>query len=286
MDAVKWPVSPLLWRRGFQTQSGFETWITLCGNPERNYEHRFANLEYVWKEYSAAGEPGEDWQKRLGEFMRQYGAPITAAPGLEPEHWKNPTLKPAELAPEESMRQIIVESRNAYVCNEMLVAANRGWVTRLQEPVSLCLDTEYPEQVDRYDPPAYTGRTSEYKRKLQNAAYSFVRKVAAHYVPELSVQVLQSGDERIFGHTLPGLRPALWLSFLTSIPGTVVPEEWLTCRDYGKYKGCGQPFQSDQPNTLYCPDCKRRINTEKTRAKRAKARRRAASEMVEMVGED
>lgn len=249
----------------------FGTWISLSPEQGRNYEQTFKNLADTWKEYAAVGAPGEDQRKRLEEFMRRFGAPLTAASGLETEHWKNPSLTPGALAPEESVAQIVLEAHNAHVCNEMLIAAQRGWAARLNTPVSIQLNSEEPQSIVSHALPAYKkGQQSEYKRKLQNAAYVFVRKVAAYYVPELSVRLQQSGDETIFGHALPGLRPALWLSFLTSIPGTVTPERWLTCRNDNDRRGCGQPFPSDQPNVLYCPDCKRRINTENTRAKRAK----------------
>ncbi len=43
----------------------------------------------------------------------------------------------------------------------------------------------------------------------------------------------------------------------------------LVCRNENGRKGCGKPFTSNSPHTLYCPDCKRKINTEKVRKRRA-----------------
>lgn len=282
-ETISWPVLPFKWRRGYDIHILDVPRVYLSNDPVKNYEVRLSDLELMFPKYADAGDAllhGD--RTKLEMFMELYGAPIHTDAEANQEMIFEKQLSPFEQTymPIWDYLQIVEsDAIHAAYCRRLLNAASRGHHKKIIEMAKITpLEAQNGCSISFLPNGVYALHVSNSAANIKASkwvqhAFDFLRVAVQEYVPALSVKLERTEDGYVLAHTIPSLRIGLWLAFMQQLPDLQKSDKETkrSCLKDEHHRGCGKDFYTTNPRDRLCPDCKRRINTERQRRKRAKA---------------
>lgn len=258
----------LLWRKGFEQNMdrfGY-TWVKPPKSAVSNYTIHAEEWPALFEKYVRCGEALIKGNTvPLEDFMHNFGVPM----GIEGFSSKEVMPHSVEI-PSEYLAIIESDTKNAYQCHKLLEAVKFKRHRVIQKTtLSLSVGSEGARVMFDF-PGAFV--KSRYADNVDwiDGARRFLERVAMQYIPVLVASRTQTDEEYTFGYDIPDFKTGLWVTFLQGFPDATKPPIRKKCIQDDYHHGCGEYFYTDNPRDRLCSECKRRMNTERTRAKRAR----------------
>jgi len=278
------PIIPFQWRRGFKqsTSQDGKNIIHVDTDTENDYSTDLTRLHWLFERFAKAGEQiFAGHTKDLKLFMSNYGVPIDLK-----------DVTPADKVIEDDLplfideqlsdgcgdfEDISTDALNAFFSWRLLNHVRHSSARDLRGMATVSPDPEEPKNVLVSFPPHLFRVTIPKERNgtidpawFPDIAMDSLIYTCQQFIPNIMVRCFGTDGGYKLHYVFPGFHTALWFSFMHAITQHKNSSYTRICLNDEHHKGCGGKFVTNNPRARICNDCKRRINTERQRVKRAK----------------